>query len=893
MTLFCRNLHRTNLSRALLRRTLALGLGVFLALAALAHAQTWTPLTHQPSFSASVALLLTDGTVMVQAYESGVWWRLTPDNTGSYINGTWTQLASLPNGYTPLFFASAVLPDGRVVVEGGEYNGGSTAVNSTLGAIYNPATNTWVSITPPVGVTHIGDASSVILANGTFMMGPCCSQTDYLLNPSTLTWTATGSAGKADVNSEEGWTLLPNGKVLTVDTENGLNSELYDPATGSWSSAGSTTVQLPFPPPGSVPEVGPAVLRPDGTVFATGGTSNIAVYDSASGTWSSRTPFPSGLDVEDGPGALLPNGNVLVETSPGVFEPPSSFFEFDGTNANAVSGPPRASLDPSFVGRMLVLPTGQILFTDGSTDVEIYTASGTYQSAWRPTISSVPSSVVPGGTSYFLSGTQLNGLSQGAMYGDDAQAATNYPLVRITNNATNHVTYAKTYSHSTMGVATGSALVSTLFDVPAGIETGPSRLEVVANGIPSTAVSIQVAGAIDYVGTLDVASCSTLAGWGADRNRLNTPITLSFYRDGALFTSVLANLSRPDVGAYLGDNGLHGFSFATPSSLLDGISHSLSVRFESSGTNLGGSPVTLTCNATPAAPSGLTASYSSITHQFTLNWVDNSNNEQGFVAQFSYSGSAFSDLTGTIGANVTSYTSAPNPPIGTYQFRVRAFNGSLNSGYSNVASLLVANPSNGAGYIGCYTDGSTRALPVQLGGTTNTIESCKQAAFNGGYKYAGLQFGGYCFAGNTLGYALAPESDCNVACTANSLELCGGAWRNSVYNTGYVPTPPTTSIAWIKTAESSWGPAGTLTAAGYAANGSGGVTLVWRERSSAGVWGSWNTDAWAPPPSADTTWSNTISSGNPTNKCHWFDAYTVYSGVTSATFHYTGAPGCP
>jgi hypothetical protein len=38
------------------------------------------------------------------------WWKLTPDNTGSYLNGTWTQLASLPPGYSPLYHSSAVLP---------------------------------------------------------------------------------------------------------------------------------------------------------------------------------------------------------------------------------------------------------------------------------------------------------------------------------------------------------------------------------------------------------------------------------------------------------------------------------------------------------------------------------------------------------------------------------------------------------------------------------------------------------------------------------------------------------------------------------------------------------------------------------------------------------------
>jgi hypothetical protein len=43
-----------------------------------------------------------------------------------------------------------------------------------------------------------------------------------------------------------------------------------------------------------------------------------------------------------------------------------------------------------------------------------------------------------------------------------------------------------------MAVATGNAIVSTNFDVPAAMETGPSSLEVVANGIPSPSVSITV-----------------------------------------------------------------------------------------------------------------------------------------------------------------------------------------------------------------------------------------------------------------------------------------------------------------------------------------------------------------------------------------------------------------
>jgi hypothetical protein len=137
----------------------------------------------------------------------------------------------------------------------------------------------------------------------------------------------------------------------------------------------------------------------------------------------------------------------------------------------------------------MVLPTGQILVGGGTT--EVYNPAGTYEAAWQPTITTCPTSVTPG-TTYEISGTQFNGLSQANAFGDEYQTATNYPLVRIINNATSHVFYAKTHGHSSMGVATGSATVSTNFDVPSTIETGASTLEVVANGIPSAGYAITV-----------------------------------------------------------------------------------------------------------------------------------------------------------------------------------------------------------------------------------------------------------------------------------------------------------------------------------------------------------------------------------------------------------------
>jgi len=233
---------------------------------------------------------------MVQQSNYSSWWRLTPGKFGSYNTGTWSQLQSLPAGYAPNGFASAVLPDGRVIIEGGEYNNGMKA-DTNKGAIYDPHTNSWTPVSPPTGWAKIGDAPSVVLPDGTFMLGTCCGEQAALFDatafPTVPYWkvltTSSGYKGKFDSNSEEGWTLLPgfNGGVLTVDTHPGsigngsTNSEVYNPSAGAWTSAGSTVAQLwdsrnLCGVTGATHEIGPAVLRPDGTIFATGANSSPA-----------------------------------------------------------------------------------------------------------------------------------------------------------------------------------------------------------------------------------------------------------------------------------------------------------------------------------------------------------------------------------------------------------------------------------------------------------------------------------------------------------------------------------------------------------------------------------------------------------------------------------------
>ena len=462
-------------------------------------AQTLKNLTHQPPGGAFLSFLLTDGTVMCQANASQNWWKLTPDINGSYLNGTWTQLDSLQPGYVPDDFASAVLGDGRVVISGGEYNNGNFTLTN-MGAIYDPVSDTWTPLDPPAGWDYIGDSQSVVLPDGRWLVGRKLDMQMAALDPVTLTWTALGSTGKNDFNSEEGWTLLPDGTILTCDVKNAPNSERYFLGTQTWMSAGSTIVDLHSPSPfGCIPygphgefcyyppgEVGPAILRPDGTVFATGsysdaGPGHTAIYTPPTvptdpGTWTIGPDFPNNDDAGDNFAALLPNGSVLVLGNSG------RMYEFDGTQLTPTL---------SAFGCLMVLPTGEVLVAGGSL-VQIYTPANTsYSPSWAPTIARYPQKLRRGNT-YQISGRQFNGLSQAAAFGDELETATNYPLVRLTSTATGHVFYARTHDHSTMAVATKRQRVSTFFDVPAGMETGSFNLEVVANGIPSPAVSVTV-----------------------------------------------------------------------------------------------------------------------------------------------------------------------------------------------------------------------------------------------------------------------------------------------------------------------------------------------------------------------------------------------------------------
>lgn len=482
---------------------------------------TWQEFQNLPKFNPGNMVLLTDGSVLIADHggdQTGTpnWWILKPDEKGSYSTGTWTQTGSMQQGYAPDNKGGGLIADGRVVVVGGDRNGANVWVGTNQGAIYDPLSRTWSVLNPPNDgkgqFASIADAPSLVLANGQFMFGPS-GNGDHgaenqkqiaILDASSLTWNV-GGTGRTGANPEAGFTLLPNGKVLSVSTSVPTvgGTEIFDPTSMTWVGAGKTPSPLVDPATakgGPIGEIGPSILMPNGKIFAEGSSKSTAVYDTQSGQWSAGPDMPviNGLQyVEaDAPSTILPNGNVLFSASPmGDGVPPTHFFIFDGTKITQIADAPSStSVDrtPAFSGFFMPLPNGQILFNNrmGPAGLALYNPGVVADSSWLPKVTSVPTDLNVGST-YSVTGQQLSGLTAGAAFGDDWGTTSNYSIIQITNTATGRVTFAPTKEIGSYAV-TPNFESTTTFTVSPDAVNGPSKLRVISGLFASDPVSVMI-----------------------------------------------------------------------------------------------------------------------------------------------------------------------------------------------------------------------------------------------------------------------------------------------------------------------------------------------------------------------------------------------------------------
>ncbi len=476
-----------------------------------AFAGTWSPVVNQAPNGVNLMLLLSDGTVMAaqnngSSIGSG-WYRLTPASDGSYVNGTWTTLASMHD--TRLYYSSQVLKDGRVFVAGGEYGTGGPKAE-----VYDPVTNVWTQVNPPTSLLNPSqnspvtgspqqfyDSNSEILPNGSVLISPVMPKVSgqpLIYDPATNTWAAGPNYYRGVYQDEASWVKLPDDSILTIDPF-GTNSERYIPSTNVWVNDGNLPISL-YDPFGF--ELGAAFLLPNGKAFFLGSTGHTALYTptgtTSPGTWIAGPDIPDSHGTPDAPGAMMPTGKVLCAVSPiptsgNHFPSPTTFYEYDSVSNSFISvGAPVGSSDniPSYATAMLVLPDGNVLYSHFSSQLYVYQPAGAPLAAGKPVINSITSN---GDGSYHLTGTGLNGISEGACYGDDLQMNSNYPLVRLTSGG-GTVYYCRTYNWSSTSVMTGSQILTTEFRPPAGLPAGLYSLVVVANGIASDPVQYPPCG---------------------------------------------------------------------------------------------------------------------------------------------------------------------------------------------------------------------------------------------------------------------------------------------------------------------------------------------------------------------------------------------------------------
>ena len=286
-------------------------------------AGTWTTLTNPPPNAVCTTFLLTDGTVLAQGVSTNHWYRLTPDANGDYGNGTWTTMADSTNG--PLYYASGILRDGRLIVVGGEYNFGTPVWLQPKCTTPSPRLDGG----PRLGLGLIGDAPG------------CVSRRAVYRREVTTTRKATTSRNTEWICSKQLRAGRGSGHSFRRQYTRGRCSH---PQTRSTSRgehlgpAGATPQVLVD----SISEIGASLLLPDGRLFVIGATGFSAIYTvppiaNQPGTWANGPTIPQvnpgeALGTVDAPAAILPNGRVLFSashiTSTASFQT-HYFFEYD------------------------------------------------------------------------------------------------------------------------------------------------------------------------------------------------------------------------------------------------------------------------------------------------------------------------------------------------------------------------------------------------------------------------------------------------------------------------------------------------------------------------------------------------------------------------------------
>jgi hypothetical protein len=435
-------------------------------------------------------MLMTDGRVLGLASDGSAYSLAPSRSTGGYETSAWTTLAPMHD--SRLYFGSNVLPDGRVVVVGGELGSGGGK-----GEVYDPIANDWSQTFN----TPASDTETALLPDGRVYIA--WGSTIY----SPITNTVGPGASYPGNFDEASFVLLPDESFLTIPA--------YSPQAYRYIPSSNTFVLAGTIPAGGLfdekQEIGPGLLLANGKVFWLGGNGRTAIYTpptsgSDPGSWVAGPDIPNGFRADDAPAVVLRNGDVLFLADAGGsdYAGPTNLYVYDPTSnlisAGSVALTGTGWDGASYHSRMVALPTGQVLLSVAFAGFIYTPPSG--GGAWAPSIARF-TAVSPG--TYQLTGTNLHGFSEGAAYGDDAEMSSNFPLVRF--ECAGGVSYARTFDWAPAVVGLGANEQTTRFSVPPGA-AGSCSLVAVANGIPSAPLAVSVSnGTVSGDGCVTTPTC--------------------------------------------------------------------------------------------------------------------------------------------------------------------------------------------------------------------------------------------------------------------------------------------------------------------------------------------------------------------------------------------------
>ena len=307
---------------------------------------------------------------------------LRPDRAELYdpATGTFTATVSMTTAYA---MGAVLLPDGKVLIGGYDITQTTASVE-----VYDPLTGGFNTAGKPVTLTAV--YSATLLNDGRVLLTGRVGNPPSLMYGAELYDPIPGTFSPiANWPGQDTWVpvVLASGRVLLVTDESTSNSEIYDPATGTFSLTGSL---------GYFDGVPHETLLLNGRVSFTGGNdiggnvSRTELYDPATGTFASTGSMTAARNSHSA--TLLPDGTVLVAGGAGqsmcgqpplasveIYDPATPGFSTTGSLASA-----------RLAHTATLLKNGQVLITGG----EAFTA----------------------GCQPFPNGTPINGISSAELY---------------------------------------------------------------------------------------------------------------------------------------------------------------------------------------------------------------------------------------------------------------------------------------------------------------------------------------------------------------------------------------------------------------------------------------------------------------------------------------------